>query len=479
MIYSNLDFLLLLPALVIWFYNLKSVRAQNALLLSSSVVFLAWTNPWNLLPAFTVLAAGYLWFQLDARFKWAARGIALFITLLVLQLAYLKYRDFISDTIGLALPIPAALGMFIPLGISFYTFEAISAIVDIHRRPSRVPAMSWSLFIMFLPHLIAGPIVRWRQLSPQFVSAKRFTPRGLTVGLHLFTVGFLKKMAADPIGRIIDPIWSTPDQVSGANLALALLGFSAQLYLDFSGYTDMGRGVARMLSYRLPVNFRAPFFAHNPGTFYQRWHVSLSAWIRTFVYDTLAVAVFRRFRSRRHQNRALFVVILVVMAIFGLWHGSSWHYVLFGVVQGLVIVGWAFFTKGRNPRTTWGWGVSLLLLQATWLFSLILFRSDNLAMAGKFLAGLVRPSTQIDLVLLWCLVALAATVLSQAVDYYVRRRTVARSLAFLRGTTRGALLVGLVLIGALTLKIYQDAKVIAATGGEKKATTEGFIYFRF
>jgi alginate O-acetyltransferase complex protein AlgI len=479
MIYSNLEFLLLLPALVVWFYNLKTNRAQNGLLLGVSIVFLAWTNPWNLLPAFTVLTTGYLWFRLNAKFGWGGRGISAIITLLLLQLIYLKYRDFISDTFALVLPIPAALGVFVPLGISFYTFEAISAIVDAQRRRTQVPAMSWGLFIMFLPHLIAGPIVRWRQLAPQFNIAKRFASRGLKVGLHLFTIGFLKKMAADPIGRLIDPLWSMPDQVNGLNLALALLGFYAQLYLDFSGYTDMGRGVARMLNFRLPVNFRAPFFAHNPGAFYQRWHVSLSGWIRTFVYDTLAVAVFRRFRSRQSQNRALFFVILVVMAIFGLWHGSSWHFVLFGVAQGLVIIGWAVATKGRTPLTSWGWGASLLMLQATWLFSLILFRSDNLSMAGKFIAGLARPSTQVDPVLLWCLVAVAGTMLSQAVDYHVRQRMVARSLAFLRGTTLGAFLVVLVLLGALTWKISIDAQIINATGGQKKAATEGFIYFRF
>ncbi len=479
MIYSNLEFLLLLPALVIWFYNLKTNQAQNRLLFCVSAVFLAWTNPWNLLPAFNVLAAGYLWFHLDARFRSGGRGIAAIITLLVLQLVYLKYREFISDTFALAVPIPAALQALVPLGISFYTFEAISAIVDVHRRRTPVPPMSWGLFIMFLPHLIAGPIVRWRQLAPQFSSAKRYAPRGLTVGLHLFTIGFLKKMAADPIGRIIDPVWSMPDQVSGPNLALALLGFYAQLYLDFSGYTDMGRGVARMLNFRLPVNFRAPFFAHNPGAFYQRWHVSLSSWIRTFVYDTLAVGVFRRFHRRQQQNRALFFVILFVMAIFGLWHGSSWHFVMFGVAQGLVIIGWAIATKGRTPRTAWGWLTSLFLLQASWLFSLILFRSDNLFMAGKFIAGLSRPSTQLDPVLLWCLGAVAGTMLSQAVDYNVRRRAVGRTLAFLRGTTIGAVLVGLVLLGALTLRIAEDARVINATGGQKKATTESFIYFRF
>jgi alginate O-acetyltransferase complex protein AlgI len=476
LIYSNYDFLLLLPPLIVWFYNLRGFFAQNLLLLAVSALFLAWTNVWNLLPAVIVLAVVYLWFRLDARRSLGWRGAGLVIAFLVLQLAYLKYRGFIAQTFGLSLPIPAALALLLPLGISFYTFEAISAIVDIQRRRARVPAMSWALFIMFLPHLVAGPIVRWRQLSPQFAGAKRFHRRNLSVGLHLFTVGFLKKFAADAIGHIVDPTWAAPGQAKWSGLLLALLGFSAQLYLDFSGYTDMGRGIARMLGYRLPLNFRAPFFASNPADFYRRWHISLSNWIRTFVYDTLAVAVFRGVRGRKWQNRTLFAVILVVMALFGLWHGSAWHFVLFGVAQGFLIAGWAVITKGRAPRSRLGWIASLLALQASWLFSLILFRGDSLPAIGQFLRGLGRQGWS-DPALRWCLVAVAATVLVQAVDYYVRRRPVARVLCALRGTALGTVAVAVVFAGALALKISLDAKRIAAGGAGEPSGS--FIYFRF
>jgi alginate O-acetyltransferase complex protein AlgI len=479
MIYSSYDFLLLLPPLLVWFYNLRSIFAQNLLMLLISVLFLAWTNLWNLLPAFVLLLIVFQWFKLDSRYRLGWRGAGLVISLLVLQLAYMKYRSFIAETFGLSLPVPAALAFLVPLGISFYTFEAISAIVDIERRRVPVPAMSWALFIMFLPHLVAGPIVRWRLLSPQFTDAKRLRWRNISLGLHLFTIGFLKKLAADPIGQIIDPVWSAPGQASWSALVLALLGFYAQLYLDFSGYTDMGRGIARMLGFRLPLNFRAPFFAHNPAEFYKRWHVSLSSWIRTFVYDTLAVAVFRRVRGRKRQNRALFVVILVVMALFGLWHGSAWHFVLFGVAQGLVIAGWTVVTKGKAPRSRIGWLASLLVLQATWLFSLILFRADSLPAVGQFLRGLGRQSGWSDPALCWCLMAVAATLLTQAVDNHVRRRPVARVLCALRGTALGACMVGIVFAGALTLKISLDADRIAAAGGLGGAPTAGFIYFRF
>lgn len=479
MIYSSYDFLLLFPPLLLWFYRMRTVRAQNLLLLAASAIFLAWTSVWNLLPVLLVLVVVWQWFHLDDRFRFGRRGLAVIISLLVLQLAYLKYRHFIAETFGITLSVPGALAGIVPLGISFYTFETISAVVDLSRRRVAIPAMHWALFIMFLPHLVAGPIVRWRQLSPQFSDAKHFQRRNLTVGLHLFTIGFIKKLAADPIGQIIDPIWAAPGQAAWSALALALLGFYAQLYLDFSGYTDMGRGVARMLGFRLPLNFRAPFFAHNPADFYKRWHVSLSNWIRIFVYDTLAIAVFRRVRGRRRQNIALFAVILLVMALFGLWHGSAWHFVLFGVAQGLVIAGWAAVTKGRTPRSRAGWILSLLILQSTWLFSLILFRADRLSDIARFLSGLVRPAGFNDPALRWCLVAVVATLLVQAVDYHVRWRPVARTLRMLRGTLRGACLVGGVFILAFALKIAADSHRIEASGAGASVSTAPFIYFRF
>lgn len=479
MIYSNYEFLLVLPPIVIWFYALRSVLAQHMLLLAFSTVFLAWTTAWNLLPVFIVIALGVSWFASDARYRlsWLAAGMV--IAILIVQLAYLKYRSFIAETFGVELPVPEALAALVPLGISFYTFEAISAIVDIKRhKVLTVPIRTWSLFIMFFPHLIAGPIVRWRMLAPQFSSAKRFRWRSLRVGLHFFVIGYLKKMAADPIGGVIDPVWVAPGQATWWALMLALLGFYAQIYLDFSGYTDMGRGIARMLGYRLPLNFRAPFLAHSPVEFYQRWHVSLSSWIRTFVYDTLAVAVFRRVRGRKLRNWALFGVILLVMAIFGLWHGSAWHFVLFGVAQGFVISGWAAFTNGRQPRTRIGRLFSLLLLQLTWLFSLLLFRADDLPVVGQFLVGLTRQTPWGNPALLWCLAAVAGTFVIQLPDYYVRRRPVARALRGLRGTAWGGSIVALAFVGALAFKISLDTHRFA-TGGADIGQSQAFIYFRF
>src|SRR5262249_20154586 len=150
--------------------------------------------------------------------------------------------------------------------------------------------------------------------------------------------------------------------------------------------------------------------------------------------DSLAVAVFRRVRGRARQNLALFGVIIFVMAIFGLWHGSAWHFVLFGVAQGLIISAWAAATKGRAPRTRTGWLASVLLLQLIWLFPLICFRAERVPGAIQFIGGLTRQGQGTDPALLWCLVATAGTLLVQAVEYYVRSRPVARVLCAIRRT---------------------------------------------
>jgi D-alanyl-lipoteichoic acid acyltransferase DltB (MBOAT superfamily) len=478
MIYSSYEFLLFLPPVIVWFYLLPSLRAQTNFLLATSCVFLAWTGIWNLLPAAITIALVWVWYSIEARWpRFGSRTASLVVTLLVVQLACLKYRSFVADTLHVALPTPGPFAYFVPLGISFYTFEAISAVLDLRRRPYRLTLANWGMFILFMPHLIAGPIVRLRQLLPQIEQKKTLLGRNVTSGFHLFVIGFVKKIAADPLGQIVDPFWAAPSQASSGALLLALIGFSAQLYLDFSGYTDMGRGVARMLGFRLPINFRAPFFAHTPSEFYQRWHVSLSSWIRVFVYDTLAVAVFRRVRGRRRQNRALFLVILLVMAIFGLWHGSAWHYVLFGVAQGFVIAGWAAVTKGKAPRTRAKWITSLVCLQVSWLFSLVLFRAADLTTAGHFLVGLITGGTWFDRRLLWCVAAMLAALAFQSFEYFVRRRGVARTLCWLRTSVPGAALLTICFALTLWFKVSLDANAIAQTGAS--APAQSFIYFRF
>jgi alginate O-acetyltransferase complex protein AlgI len=212
MIYSNYDFLLLLPLLITIFYSTKIEHVQLAILLGASAIFLVWTTLWNLLPVVIVIAIVYAYLRLDERRRLPTAALAALVVFLVAQLAYFRYRAFLSGILAVDIPAPALLYWLTPLGISFYTFEAISAAVDLHRRRQPVKLMTWSLFIMFLPHLVAGPIVRYRQLVPQFTGIKAWRSRNFGIGLHFFTIGFGKKLVADSLGQIIDPFWAAPSQ---------------------------------------------------------------------------------------------------------------------------------------------------------------------------------------------------------------------------------------------------------------------------
>lgn len=481
MIYSDYDFLLLFPAVALIFFNLRSAISQNVFLVLFGLVFLAWHNVWNLLPVMIVLALVPLFFWIKQRFNLPRPTLQTqaLITLLVLNLIYFKYRNFLSDLTGIHLPAPASIAWTIPLGISFYTFEAISAVLDLSRTKQSLGGIRWPLFILFFPHAIAGPIMRYRQLAPQFDAPKRFVWLNFSKGLHLFAVGFGKKLLADPIGQIIDPVWANPVHATPFVLASALVGFSAQLFLDFSGYTDMGRGLARILGYRMPVNFRAPMFAVTAADFYQRWHVSLSAWIRTFVFDKLAMAVMRRIRSRKVQNYVLLVVVLLVMALFGLWHGSAWHFVMFGVLQGVVIAGFAAVLGGKAPRTLWGRFFSLMILQLSWLLSLLWFRADTMQIGWSFMTGLIGNGAFAYPDMGWCWAGLLVAWLIQLVDFHVRNRHVAHVLRFLRTRIGGLLIVSTAMVGLFTYKVVKDSAQFGAILSGEVMPSAGFIYFNF
>jgi alginate O-acetyltransferase complex protein AlgI len=476
-IYSSYEFLLFFPIFLVLFYSARTTFGQNVFLLIVSVGFLAWGGLWNLLPvSLVIFSVAFYWFfdRLRPSSRW---GLALIITFLLADLAYFKYRNLLSTTVGIHLPVPGPLMFVIPLGISFYTFEAISAVVDLRRRKLLVGRIDWPLFIMFFPHLIAGPIIRFHQLKPQFDYRKAFCTRNLGIGFQLFTVGFIKKFAADPLGQIIDPVWSAPSYASASALALALVGFYAQLYLDFSGYTDMGRGIARMMNYRLPVNFRGPYLAASPGEFYLRWHVTLSNWIRVFVFETMSIAVLRRVRGRKLQNYALLLIVLIVMALFGLWHGGAWHYVLFGMLQGVIIIAWTTVTKAKSQKAVAAMLFSVVLLQVSWAASLIFFRADDVSSAGHFIGGLFLSGGRSYDHLGFVIPALAGTLAVQAVDYFVTRRPLARCLIMLRSTRLGMTLMLAAFAAAMWVRATLDFHHL--TTGAAGAPVAPFIYFNF
>jgi alginate O-acetyltransferase complex protein AlgI len=309
-------------------------------------------------------------------------------------LGYFKYANFFLHSVeeglhrlGATASLPV-LGVLLPVGISFYTFEAINYTVDVYRR--RIAAernlLHFMLFITFFPHLIAGPIVRARDFLPQIRRRKRWDWLRLQVGLQYFLIGLVKKMViADRVAQYSDPIFARPDQFSTAALWLAVLAYALQIYCDFSGYTDMALGAAHMLGYKLAKNFEMPYLAVNISEFWRRWHISLSTWLRDYVFIPLG--------GSRGSNWQVCRNLLLTMTLGGLWHGAAWTFVFWGLLHGAFLVvhrgfraacarcplveGWLQSAVGTVLRIA----VTFLSVCAGWVF----FRSTTFASATTIL----------------------------------------------------------------------------------------------
>jgi alginate O-acetyltransferase complex protein AlgI len=219
-----------------------------------------------------------------------------------------------------------------PIGISFYTFEAISYTVDVYRRKVRSVARfePLLLFITFFPHVVAGPIVRARAFLPQIERWKRWSWSRCQLGLTYVSMGLFKKAAlADRLAQIADPIFQAPQNFSSTAVAAGVLAYSIQVYCDFSGYTDIAIGLAHLLGFRLAPNFNMPYSAANVSDFWRRWHISLSSWLRDYVYIPLGGNSGGFWRMNRN--------LMITMLLGGLWHGASWNFVLWGALHGFYL----------------------------------------------------------------------------------------------------------------------------------------------
>jgi alginate O-acetyltransferase complex protein AlgI len=395
----------------------------------------------------------------DVARKWL---VALSVSVNLGILAYFKYAAFLFDTatdvthwLGWSVPIPQVKA-FLPLGISFYTFEAISYVVDVYRgttRPVRNP-LDYAGYILFFPHLVAGPIVRPNEFLPQLERPKRFDWPRFQAGVQLFLIGLLKKIViADQVALVVDPVFKTPGEFNSAALWLAVLGYAVQIYCDFSGYTDMALGLAHTLGFKLPNNFNAPYLASSPADFWRRWHISLSRWLRDYLYIPLG-------GNRKGPVRTM-VNLFVTMLLGGLWHGANWTFVVWGgyhgtllAIQRLVPKSWAH--PALRPATTL---MTFLLVCVGW----VLFRAQTFADAITILRGMVVPTRGTELagdgglLVMVCLVVMLA----------------GQALGQLKGSPRALFRVPVPVAGAAMAAALTLALVL--TPGEGKA----FIYFQF
>ena len=424
MVFSSLVFLtLFLPLALLASWGLSAALGRlapagstwrwapvNALLLALSLAFYAWGEgggvAWLAASiAFNDAAARLLHRLRAPRARRATLGLAVGANLALL--GWFKYAGFLAGTLnllpGVALPVPE---ITLPLGISFYTFQAMSYVVDVYRgdvAPARTP-LDFGCYLAMFPQLVAGPIVRYADIAAQ-VRSRRIDGDRVGSGMRRFLAGLAKKaLLANTFAEFADAAWAMADRglVLPCPLAwLALVAYALQIYYDFSGYSDMAIGIGRMLGFDFPENFLHPYAATSVRNFWRRWHVSLSTWFRDYLYIPLGGN--RRGLARTCLNG------MVVFALCGLWHGAGWTFLLWGLWHGLFLTLerlWACFSGGpeRPPKRTARPGSAVLgraYATAVFLFGWLLFRSDSFAAFRTMLRGLAGAAPAAEARALW------------------------------------------------------------------------------
>ena len=345
MSFNSMEYLIFLPVTVLGYCLLPARAKKYWLLLASYFFYMSW-NPEMALLIAGVTAVSYCggllcgWLR-DVKQKRRASSLAaaLAVTVCTAVLAFFKYYGFLAENLqriltaagsGARIPVPDIL---LPVGISFFTFQALSYVIDVNRGSIKAEKnfIVYALFVSFFPQLVAGPIERPDALIPQLKEAHRFTGDNFREGLVKILTGFFKKIAvADMIASSVDVIYSSPETAGGPGMIIGTVLFAVQIYCDFSGYTDIATGSARLLGIRLSRNFDVPYSATSVRDFWRRWHISLSGWFRDYVYIPLG-------GSKKGEARAC-VNYLIVFLLSGLWHGAAWHFAAWGVIHGLFIV---------------------------------------------------------------------------------------------------------------------------------------------
>jgi alginate O-acetyltransferase complex protein AlgI len=499
MLFCSREYLLFFVMIFTLYWVMPWARARVWLLLFASFYFYASWNKWLALLICVSTVADYFlalgierWTQPRIR-----RGLLILsISANLCLLGYFKYANFFLQSLeeglraaGASASLPL-LQVILPVGISFYTFEAINYVVDVYRRkaPAERNLGHFMLFITFFPHLVAGPIVRAKDFLPQIRRPKHWDWARVQLGVEYFLMGLFKKLAiADRMALFVDPVFENPSAYQSHTVWLAVLAYGLQIYCDFSGYTDMAIGSAHMLGYKLAPNFNMPYLSSNISEFWRRWHISLSTWLRDYIFMPLCFRGTKRSKRDPHPGWLSTLVsiplggergsgwriqhsFIVTMTLGGLWHGASWNFVIFGVVHGLLIVGHRMFREfaEKRPRledvlnTRLGNACCVALTFLSCCFTMVLFRGSSFEQIGTLFqrmliptAGLGTPMPAAGLLYTYILVGLCHWIAYQSWFKHGLRRVPAEA------------------VGLGYCSILMAALLLAPKSGQ------AFIYFQF
>ncbi len=400
MIFSSLEFIIFFAAVLLCLVFLRGRNsARKTLLLAASWYFYAYWD-WRFLSLILISTLVDFWIgrQLGGTSDsgWRKRLLASSLIVNLGLLGFFKYFNFFIESFG---PLVESVGLhagtlniILPVGISFYTFQTLSYTIDIYRgnMEPHESLLDFALFVGFFPQLVAGPIVRASHFLPQLVEYKPLTCVNFYVGFQRFTYGLFKKIfVADRLAMFSDNVFANAGAYDCTTTWLAAIAYSLQIYFDFSGYSDMAIGVARIMGYDLGENFNFPYLSKSPREFWRRWHISLSTWVRDYIYIPLG-------GSRKGTWRTYFNLILT-MLLCGLWHGPAWTFVAWGGLHGAAMAGNRIFMKSRNDVVSGvlaalSWFSTMLFVVLGW----VLFRSEGFDKAALMLRQMFLPESGIS-----------------------------------------------------------------------------------
>ena len=410
MLFNSFEFMLFLPVVfLLYWYVARSRRWQNLLVVVASYVFYGWWD-WRflLLIVFTSAcsyASGLLIECYEGRRRWQKTVSAANIVVNLSVLGIFKYYNFFAENLSVLLQLMgwcvdwATVNIILPVGISFYTFQALSYSIDVYQHKLRATrdAVEFFAYISFFPQLVAGPIERATNLLPQFQHERRFDYARSVDGMRQMLWGLLKKLVvADNCAMVVNEYWDSYASLPGAALFIVGVLFTLQIYCDFSGYSDIAIGCARLFGFRLMRNFHFPYFSRSVPEFWRRWHISLMTWFRDYIYIPLGGSSCGKWNTVRN--------VFVVWAVSGLWHGANWTFVVWGLYHATILAGYNLLRGHGTYETNKPNSVSpsilpsvkeLVQMALTFLLVVvgwIIFRAENISQAADYLSCMFTNS---------------------------------------------------------------------------------------
>lgn len=484
MVFSSPVFLFLfLPVVLLLVMSSGTLKARNFILTVASLFFYAWGETvyvWVMLASILLNYVVGRWVGASTEPAPRRVAVAVGVVLNLAMLVWFKYANFISENLHLLLQgtgftLPPLDPVQLPIGISFFTFQGLSYVIDVYRHevPAQRKPGHIALYIALFPQLIAGPIVRYSDIAAE-IDERKVHLSDFAIGARRFIIGLGKKLLiADTCARVADSIYALPDAAMPAQVAwLGAIAYSIQIYFDFSGYSDMAIGIGRMFGFHFLENFNFPYIARSVRDLWQRWHISLTTWFRDYVYIPMGGSRGGTFSTYRN--------LLAVFLLTGLWHGASWNFVLWGFFHGLFLVierlGWDKLLK-RLPYV-----VGTIYTLAVWNISWALFHTESLDLAWNYTRSMFatnpNPAPYVyasvhlsnDVIVALVLGAFASTPLLRNVLSWLKLRTADTSSRQRNLLSRGRAFADVVVhISILLLCVMHMAS----------STYDPFIYFRF